>query len=211
MARIYGYLRVSTTGQDLSNQAHELVGFMAKQRLSLHEIVEETASGTKSYKDRALGPLIDKCTAGDTLVVCEVSRLGRSIIEIMEILGVCLKKGIVLRTIKENLTLDGSLNSRVYLFCFALCAEVERSLLSARTREALSARKAAGVTLGRPRGSLSKSCLTGKEAEIKAFLEKGVSQASIGKILGVSSTTLHAFIATRGLKPDKSARQLKTA
>ena len=210
MARIYGYLRVSTSGQDLSNQSHELIAYMTKHRMPLHEIVEETASGTKSYKARALGPLIDKCKTGDTLVVCEVSRLGRSIIEIMEILGVCLKKGVVLKTIKENLTLDGSLNSRVYLFCFALCAEVERSLLSARTREALSARRTAGVTLGRPRGSLSKSCLSGNEAEIQAFLEKGVSQASIGKLLGVSSTTLHAFIATRGLKPDKRARQLKT-
>lgn len=198
---IRAYLRVSTAAQSIEAQSHEVLQYVKRNKMGLDEVVEETASGTKSFRDRALGELIDKSKKGDTIIVTELSRIGRSMLEILEVLSILTKRGVALHAVKEGYKLDDSLNSKILSFCLSLCSEVERSLISIRTKEALAARKAAGVKLGRPKGSLSESSLSQHHETIKELLEKGVSQSSISKIIGCPSSTLNNYVHTRGLLP----------
>ena len=198
-SHIRAYLRVSTAAQSIEGQSHEVIQHCRKHSLRLDEVVEETVSGTKSYRDRKLGELIEKSNRGDTIIVTELSRIGRSMLEILQVLNILTDKGVVLHSVKEGYKLDSSLNSKILSFCLSLCSEVERSLISIRTKEALAARKAAGVKLGRPKGSLSESSLSQHHETIKELLEKGVSQSSISKIIGCASSTLNNYVHTRGL------------
>ena len=201
---IRGYIRVSTSDQSVEGQEYGLLRFAAERKWRIDEIVRETASGAKSYKARKLGAVLEQCQSGDTLIVTEISRLGRSLLEVMEILNFCLGKGIHLYTIKEHLEMDHTINAKLSAFCFGLAAELERQLISQRTKEALARKRADGVKLGRPKGSKGKSMLDGKEADIKMFLEKKVSKASIAKILDCDPGTLSAFIITRKIVPKET-------
>jgi DNA invertase Pin-like site-specific DNA recombinase len=200
---IRGYIRVSTVDQSVQGQEYGLLRFAAERKWRIDEIVQETASGAKSYKVRKLGAVLEQSKSGDTVIVTEISRLGRSLLEVMEILHFCLAKGVHLYTIKERFELDDSINAKVMAFAFGLAGELERQLISQRTKEALDKKRADGVTLGRPKGSRGKSMLDGKEVEIKMFLEKKVSKASIAKILDCDPGTLAAFIITRKIVPQQ--------
>lgn len=197
----YAYLRVSTAGQDTENQRFEVLKFADQGKFTIAEWVVETASGMKPVNERQLGGLLDRVTAGDVIVTTEISRLGRSIMEVMGVLNLCLERKVSLLTTKERFILDTGLNSKIMAFCFSLAAEVERQLISQRTKESLARLKSEGVKLGRKRGSISKSRLDGKEAVISELLAKKVPKASIAKILGVHPGTVEAFIVTRKIKP----------
>jgi DNA invertase Pin-like site-specific DNA recombinase len=194
---VFGYLRVSTSKQDVENQKFEILKLADEMKVRVDEWVEETASGKTSSKDRKLGGLIDRMKPGDTLIVSEISRIGRSLTEVMSILHGLMEAKVGVYTCKENFRLDDSINSKVLAFAFSLASEIERQMLSSRTREALARRKAEGVKLGRPKGSLSGSKLDGREQEIRDILSKGVSKASAARLLGVSRGTLYAFIRSR--------------
>ena len=197
---VFGYIRVSTAKQEVGVQRFEILKWADERKLAITEWVEETVSSRKDYKERELGNLLGRLQNGDTLIVSEISRLGRSLTEVMTILHSLMETGVRVFTCKEKFELDDSINSKVLAFAFSLAAEIERQMISSRTREALSRLKADGRTLGRPRGSLSANTkLTGREAEIRELLTKGVSKASIAKILAVSRGTLYGFIETRGL------------
>ena len=200
---IRAYIRVSTSDQSIQGQEYGLLRFAAEKKWRIDEIVQETASGAKSYKVRKLGAVLEQSMTGDTLIVTEISRLGRSLLEVLEIVNLCLTKGVHLYTIKERFELNSSLNAKILVFAFGLAAELERQLLSQRTKESLARLRADGVTLGRPKGSRGKSMLDGKEADIKMFLEKKVSKASIAKILDCDPGTLAAFIITRKIVPQQ--------
>jgi len=159
--------------------------------------VEETASGGTAVKDRKLGGLIDRMQAGDTLVVSEISRIGRSLTEVMSVLHLLMNAKVGVYTCKEGFELDDSINSKVLAFAFSLAAEIERQMLSSRTKEALARLKAEGKKLGRPKGSLSGSKLDGRADEIKRIIGKGVSKASAAKLLDVSRGTLYSFLRSR--------------
>lgn len=153
----YGYLRVSTTTQTLENQKFEITEYCKEH--NIHEQVhymEEIKSGTISYKDRTLGKLLKKLRKGDTLIISEISRLGRSMLMVMEILNQVLNKSITLISVKENMTFDNNISSKVITFAFSLSAEIERNLISQRTKEALALRREQGVKLGRPLGAKNK-------------------------------------------------------
>ena len=138
-------------------------------------------------KERKLGSLLQKMEAGDILVATELSRIGRSFMEIMSILHDCMERGIRIFTTKEKYELGNDINSKVLAFAFGLSAEIERRLISQRTTEALARKKSEGKKLGRPKGSLAKvTKLTGRENEIKLLLEKRVSVSAMGRILGVT-------------------------
>ena len=141
---------------------------------------------------------------GDRLVVSELSRLGGSLGEVVAMLDTIAKAGVLFVAIKENIRFEGrrDIQTKVMTTMFALFAEVERDLISERTREGLTKARASGRRLGRPKGALGVSRLDGREEEIRHFLEFGVSKSSIAKITGVTRTTLYNFIATRGLKAD---------
>jgi DNA invertase Pin-like site-specific DNA recombinase len=190
----YGYIRVSTDKQTVENQRYEINKFARTEKICIDEWVEETISGTKEVYKRALGGLLNKLHTGDTLICSEISRLGRSLFMIMDILNYCMKSGIQVWTIKDNYRLGTDISSKVLAFAFGLSAEIERNLISQRTKEALQRAMSEGKHVGRPKGSKNKKLkLTGQEAVIKKKLKAGWSKTSIAKMLGVHRFTLYTF------------------
>lgn len=169
--------------------------------MSIDAWVEETVSGAKKIADRAIGELLTKMRAEDILIVSELSRLGRNLMDVMGVLHGCMKKNIKVFTIKENYELGNNINSKVLAFAFSLSGEIERSLISQRTKEALARKKSEGKRLGRPKGSLSqKTKLSGKEKEIKELLDKKISLSAIRRIMEVDRKTVARFAEARKLR-----------
>ncbi|MDR1645832.1 MAG: master DNA invertase Mpi family serine-type recombinase [Tannerellaceae bacterium] len=192
---IYGYIRVSTERQTVENQRFEINQFCQKNVMTVDRWIEETISGVKNIKDRKLGKLLRKMKRDDILICSELSRLGRNLLMIMSLLHKCMERDVRVWTIKDNYRLGNDINSKVLAFAFGLSAEIERNLISQRTKEALARKRAEGVTLGRPKGSKSKTRkLTGKEAEIKMMLEKKLSKSAIARALGVHRLTVIQFV-----------------
>ena len=161
--------------------------------------IEETISGTKAYNKRELGKLLDKVKKEDLIICAELSRLGRNLFMIMEILNICMTKECRVWTIKDNYRLGDDIQSKVLAFAFGLSAEIERNLISQRTKEALARKKAEGVILGRPKGKKSsqeKYKLFGKEVLIQELLKNKVSKRQIAKICKVDRNTLDRYIKT---------------
>lgn len=192
---IYGYIRVSTDRQTVENQRFEINQFCEKNVIVVDKWIEETISGSKKVQDRKLGKLLKRMRKDDILICSELSRLGRNLLMIMSILNECMNRDILIWTIKDNYRLGSDINSKVLAFAFGLSAEIERNLISQRTKEALARKRAEGVILGRPKGSKSsKTKLTGQEKKIKEFLDKKVSYSAIGRILGVHRLTVSNFV-----------------
>jgi DNA invertase Pin-like site-specific DNA recombinase len=191
----YGYIRVSTEKQTVENQRFEINQFCEKNTMVADKWIEETVSGTKTVQERELGKLLKKMKKGDVLICSELSRLGRNLLMIMGILNEGMNRDIQVWTIKDNYRLGSDISSKVLAFAFGLSAEIERNLISQRTKEALARKRAEGVILGRPKGSKSKfKKLTGKEEEIKTLLDKNVSKSAIARILGVHRLTVTEFV-----------------
>jgi DNA invertase Pin-like site-specific DNA recombinase len=192
---VYGYIRVSTDRQTVENQRYEISKFCEINNLVIGKWIEETISGTKEYNKRSLGKLLKSIQKDDILICAEISRLGRSLFMIMDILNLCLKKECKVWTIKDNFRLGDDIQSKVLAFAFGLSAEIERNLISQRTKEALARKKMEGVVLGRPVGRKStKVKLTGMENEIDNMLNKKFSKIKIAKKLNVHRNTLESFI-----------------
>ena len=192
---IYGYIRVSTDKQTVENQRYEINQFCVKNLMVIDKWIEETISGSKKIEDRKLGKLLKRMRKDDVLVCSELSRLGRNLLMIMGILNECMNRDIQVWTIKDHYRLGSDINSKVLAFAFGLSAEIERNLISQRTKEALARKRAEGVILGRPKGrKSSKTKLTGQEKRIKELLDKKVSYSAIGRILGVHRLTVSSFV-----------------
>jgi DNA invertase Pin-like site-specific DNA recombinase len=192
---IYSYIRVSTDKQTVENQKYEINQFCKRNSLTVNKWIEEVISGTKKLEDRKLGKLLKKMKKNDILICSELSRLGRNLLMIMGILNECMNRDIQVWTIKDNYRLGSDINSKVLAFAFGLSAEIERNLISQRTKEALARKKAEGIVLGRPKGSKSKiKKLSGKETEIRRLLEKRTSKSAIARIFGVHKLTASNFI-----------------
>lgn len=192
---IYGYIRVSTDKQTVENQRFEINRFCEKQSIVIDKWIEETISGTKHIDKRKLGKLLSGLKKQDMLICSELSRLGRSLLMIMSILNYCMENEIQVWTIKDNYRLGSDISSKVLAFAFGLSAEIERNLISQRTKEALARKRAEGVILGRPKGrKSSKTKLTGEEKMIKELLDKKVSKSAIARILKVHRLTVAKFI-----------------
>jgi len=183
------YLRVSTLDQDLEKNKTDILQLANEKDFGRVEFVEEKVSGKKSWKERKLKPIIDELKEGDRLIVSELSRLGRSMLEIMEILSIAKDKGVCIYSIKGGWELNSSIQSKVMAMAFSIAAEIERDLVSQRTKEALKARKAAGVKLGRPRGP-GKSKLDKYREEIIALLRNGSTKAFVSKRYGTTQANL---------------------
>ena len=173
---IYAYIRVSTDKQTVENQRFEILKYADAKKLSIDHWVEETVSSRRKLADRLLGKTLEELKNEDVLIVSELSRLGRNLMEVMSILHTCMDREIQVHTIKEKYELGNNINSKVLAFAFSLSAEIEKQLISQRTKEALARKKSEGMKLGRPKGSLSKKTkLSGKEEQIKELLEKDIS------------------------------------
>ena len=191
----YGYIRVSTDKQTTENQRFEIEKYCIAQTIVIGEWIEETISATKKLEERKFGALLKKMVKNDQLIVSELSRLGRNLMQIMSILHGCMERDIKVFTIKEKYELGNNINSKVLAFAFGLSAEIERNLISQRTKEALARKKAEGVILGRPKGRKSNNLkLTGKEEEIKRLLSKRISVSAISRLLNVHRLTVSSFI-----------------
>ena len=194
----YGYIRVSSDKQTVENQKYEINHFTTQNNIIIDGWIEETISGTKNYNKRQLGKLLKKIQKGDMIICAELSRLGRSLFMIMDILNICMTKECKVWTIKDNYRLGDDIQSKVLAFAFGLSAEIERNLISQRTKEALARKRAEGVVLGRPIGSKSsKVKLSGKEEFIRGLLNHNISKTKIAKILKVDRMTVDTFIKTR--------------
>jgi DNA invertase Pin-like site-specific DNA recombinase len=165
--------------------------------------VEEKASGKKSWKERKIHQIIDELGEGDRLIVPELSRLGRSMLEIMEILSIARQKGICIYAVKGGWELNGTIQSKVMAMAFSIASEIERDLISKRTKEALKARKAQGIKLGRPRGA-GKSKLDQYREEIIALLKNGSTKKYVAQKYGTSPPNLHNWLKKNGIdsKPE---------
>ena len=200
----YGYIRVSSDKQTVENQRFEIKNFCKRQNMKVDGWIEETISGTKNYSKRRLGVLLKKVTKGDMIICSELSRLGRSLFMIMDILNICMNKECQVWTIKDNYRLGDDISSKVLAFAFGLSAEIERNLISQRTKEALARKKAEGVVLGRPKGRRTapeKHKLYFKRQLIVSLLNEGVSKRQIAIIVKVDRGTLNRYINANDLRP----------
>lgn len=193
---IYGYLRVSTDEQDAKNQA---VGIKTKAEqlgLTISEWIEDNGvSGTKEPEERKLGIILQKMEKGDIIIASELSRLGRKTFMVMRILELCMKHEVKVYTVKDGYELGDNIQSKVLAFAFGLAAEIERDMISQRTKEALARKRAEGIVLGRPKGSKTKTNkLSNHKQQIISLLKKGFSQNSIARTLGVHRHTINIFV-----------------
>lgn len=192
---IIGYIRVSSLKQSLEHQRFEIEQFVKAQGLKVDNWIEEKISSRKALNKRKLGALLDNLQENDILISCEISRLGRSLLEVMRILETCLAKNCQVWTIKENYRLGNDIQSKVLAFAFGLAAEIERNLISQRTKSSLANLKASGIKLGRPLAAESKKLKLSKNTKrVTNLLSKGVSKSQIAKILCVQRSTLRRFI-----------------
>lgn len=201
MGKIVAYLRASTDKQDLNHQKLEILEFARRRGLRLDEYVEVTSSSRKTSQHRRIDELIQRLGETDTLIVTELSRLGRSTAEVIALVNALVQRNIRVITLKQNLDINRQdMNAKILIMLFSLFAELERDLISLRTREALAAKKAQGQRLGKPKGTLQKSKFDKDVARIKELLGYGLSVRKIAKVLGCSShIALNTYINKRGL------------
>ncbi|MBE6449042.1 MAG: master DNA invertase Mpi family serine-type recombinase [Alphaproteobacteria bacterium] len=190
---IYGYCRISTNHQQVCNQRHEIQTFADKNNIKIDKWIEETISSRKHLDERKLGKTLKKLKKDDILIASELSRLGRNLLEVMGILQQCLEKDCQIWTLKENYRLGADIQSKVLAFAFGLAGEIERQLISDRTKNSLQRLKDEGKHLGRPFGFSYKK-LEKKHNMIKELLDKNVSKSEIARIMGCTWQTLHRYI-----------------
>ena len=196
---IIGYIRVSSNKQTCEHQKYELEQFAKQNHIQLNRWVEETISSRKPLTKRQLGRLLDELQPNDILIAAEISRLGRSMMEVMRILETCLNKNCQVWTIKENYRLGDDLQSKVLAFAFGLASEIERRLISQRTKSSLDNIRATGKRLGRPLSAQSKKLKLSRNAKkVKQMLDLGLTRYRIAKIMNVRQTTVDRFIHRMG-------------
>ncbi len=198
---IIGYIRVSSIKQTVDHQRYEIQEFAKKNHIQIDTWIEETISSRQALKRRKLGRLLDCLNAGDILISCEISRLGRSLLEIMHILETCLNKDCQVWTIKEHYRLGNDIQSKVMAFAFGLAAEIERNLISERTKSSLANIKAGGKKLGRPFSAQSRKLKLAKNTQrVGELLKNGFSKSQIARMMGVQRITLVRFLMRSGLQ-----------
>ena len=202
MRKTIAYLRVSTADQDLEKNKADILFFANHHDLGQVNFVEEVASGRKPWRERHIANILEQLQAGDVMIVAELSRLGRSMLECMEILALATQKHIRVYSVKGDWQLDDSIQSKIIALVFSMAAEIERDLISKRTIEALRFKKAQGMTLGRPKG-VGKSKLDVFRPEIESLLANGATQKFIARRYHTTEANLHHWLKKHGLKKEK--------
>jgi DNA invertase Pin-like site-specific DNA recombinase len=198
------YLRVSTLDQDVAKNKTDILHFANQRDLGKVHFVEEIASGRKSWHERRIAMVLEELQFGDKLVVAELSRLGRSMLECMEILALATRKGILVYAVKGNWQLDGSMQSKIVALAFSMAAEIERDLISQRTKEALRFKKEQGMVLGRPKGP-GKSKLDAFRPEIESLLANGATQKFVALRYHTTEANLHNWLKRHEIQTARSA------
>lgn len=191
----YAYIRISTDMQTYSGQEFEIKRYCDTNNITIDKWITESVSGNTAVEKRTLGRAIRKMSKGDLLICTEISRLGRNMLMVMSILNLCADKGIAIHTIKDNFDLSDNINSKIIAFAFALAAEIERNLISQRTKEALAVKKLEGVKLGRPAGNSKKMITIYKNIDqISDMLRNNMSMEIIAKKFGIHRNTLRKYL-----------------
>jgi DNA invertase Pin-like site-specific DNA recombinase len=198
MSKTVAYLRVSTIDQDIEKNKAAILNLANEKNFGKVHFVEETISGKISWRKRKIANIIDEAQSGDRIIVSELSRLGRTMLECMEILSVASQKEVSVYAVKGSWQLDDTIQSKIVAMAFSMASEIERDLISKRTTEALKVRKDAGMRLGRPKGP-GKSKLDSYRLEIEALLANGSTQKFIAKRYGSTEANLHNWLKKRGL------------
>ena len=193
----FAYLRVSTDSQDVKNQKFGVLDYSHTQNLTPLKFIEDTASGTTPWRERSIGRLLETGKTGDIIIVSEVSRLGRSILQVLEILEVAAGKGISVHIAKNRMVMDGSMQSTITATILGLVAQIEREFISSRTKEALQKRKAEGMVLGRPKGESNSLKLDAFRDQISGYIKKGINKRAIAKLIECSPSTLYLWLKRR--------------
>lgn len=202
MTKTLAYLRASTERQETNNQKLEILEFAQKKGMQIDDYIELTISSRKTQKQRRIDELVSRLNPNDTLIVTELSRLGRSTAEVIALINAMMDKNIRVIILKQNMDIQQhDMNSKIIITLFSLFGELERDLVSARTKEALASKKAQGVKLGKPKGTIQKSKFDQHTEKIKELLELGLSVRKIAKVLGYSShIALNTYINKRQLR-----------
>lgn len=195
----FAYLRVSTDQQDAQNQKFGILDYCNKNNINPIKFIEDTTSGKIAWQERIIGQIMEKATIGDVIVVSEISRLGRSTLQVLEILETAAKKKISVHIAKNHMVIDGSMQSTITATILGLAAQIEREFISSRTKEALAKRKADGFKLGRPRGQSQLLKLDSFRDEITGYLKKGINKRAISKLIECSPSTLYLWLKRRKL------------
>mgnify|MGYP003290535139 CR=1 FL=1 len=196
---VYAYIRVSTEMQSHASQKHEITEYCRMKNIQIDRWVSESVSGTIAIEKRKIGKVFEKMKKGDMLICTELSRLGRNMLMVMSVLNKCSEKGITIQTIKDNFSLSDSINSKIIAFAFALAAEIERNLISQRTKEALAVKKLEGVRLGRPPGrSRKKEVFRKNYADIIHIYEEGTPLSQIAEKYGIHRNTVRKYLSEMG-------------
>ena len=198
MTKTIGYLRVSTIDQNIDKNKAAILYLANEKNFGKVTFVEEIISGKISWRKRKIAEVLDQMNSGDRIIISELSRLGRSMLECMEILSIATQKGVELYAIKGNWQLDSSIQSKIVAMAFSMASEIERDLISKRTTEALKVRKDSGMSLGRPKGP-GKSKLDIYRPEIEALLANGATQKFIAIRYGSTEANLHNWLKKNGL------------
>lgn len=197
---IYGYIRTSTEKQNNENQHFEIENFATANNIHIDKWIEETISSKKPLEERKLGKLLKKLKPDDILITSEISRLGRNLLQIMSILHHCMNIGCQVWTIKDNYRLGSDIQSKVLAFAFGLSSEIERDLISQRTKQCLARLKSENRPIGRPKGRKNKiTKLSGKEELIKKLLSQNIKKVKIAKMLNVDYTTLYKYLKEKAV------------
>lgn len=204
----YAYLRVSTDKQDVDNQRHGILEYGNKHSMGNLSFIEDAVSGRKQWKERRLGDLVTKTMKpGDVLLVAEISRIARSTLQVLEVLEEAADRDLIVHVVKQNLTFagEGDMTSRILATVLGMIAQIEREFIAQRTKEALAARKAQGMQLGRPKGQATHVKLDDREDEIRGLLRKGVSKRAIAKIVDCAPSTLYDWLKRRKIRVQPEA------
>ena len=195
----FAYLRISTDQQDLKSQKFGILDYCNRNHINDVKFIEDKTSGKVSWKKRTIGKIIESANAGDIILAAEVSRLGRSTLQVLEILALAAEKEIDVHITKNSMIMDGSMQSTINATVLGLAAQIEREFISARTKEALAKRKADGINLGRPKGQAQTLKLDAFENEIRDYLKKGINKIAISKLIECSPSTLYLWLKRKKL------------
>lgn len=197
---IYGYIRTSTEKQNNENQHFEIENFALANNIHIDKWVEETISARKNLEERKLGKLLKKLKPNDILIASELSRLGRNLLQVMSILHHCMNINCQVWTIKDNYRLGSDIQSKVLAFAFGLSAEIEKNLISQRTKQSLARLKAENKPIGRPKGRKNKiTKLSGKENLIDKMLLQNIPKTKIAEMLKVDYKTLYTYLKEKAV------------
>ena len=199
----FAYLRISSDHQDVKNQKLGVMEYCNSHNITGLKFIEDTISGKTPWRKRGIGQILTKSKSGDLIIVAEVSRLGRSTLQVLEILEESAQNGVSVHIAKNNMVLDGSMQATITATILGLAAQIEREFISARTKEALSKRKQEGMKLGRPKGEANILKLDALHDEIIGYLKKGINKRAISKLIECSPSTLYQWLKRRRIHANR--------